>query len=87
MRAGIAPCGRGDRQRLDRFQFGRLGIGDDAGLQIELARLGRRQRFVRRTAGFLKRLEDGGGIGIENRRAWWSEDLSAMVGSSSDDGT
>ena len=56
----------GDRERLDRFQFRRLGIGDDAAGQIKLARLRRRQRFVRRAAGLLEGLVDGGGIGIEN---------------------
>ena len=62
---GSIPCGEGIASGVDRFQFRRLGIGDEAGLQIELARFGRRQRFVRRAAGFLKRLEHGGGIGIE----------------------
>ena len=55
----------GDRKRLDRFQFGRLGIGDGAAGQIELAGLLRRQCFVWRAAGFLKGIEDGSGVGIE----------------------
>ena len=62
---GDRSGGRGDRERRHRFQFRRFGIGDDAALQIELARFGRRNRFIRRAAGFLKRLEYGGGIGIE----------------------
>src|SRR5450631_2836998 len=56
---------RGDRNRFDRFKFRRFRIGDKATLQIQLARLGRRHRFVGRPAGFLKCLEHGGGIGIE----------------------
>ena len=73
---GDRPGGRGDRERLDRFEFRRLGIADEAGLQIELARLGRRQRLVRRPAGFLERLEHGGGIGIEGH----GHDGSLMIG-------
>ena len=59
------PVRCGDRERMYRFQLRRVGIADHTGLQIELARLRRRNRFVRRTAGFLKRLEHGSGIGIE----------------------
>jgi hypothetical protein len=56
----------GDRKRPDRFQLRRLRVGDEAGLQIELTRLRRCQRFIGGTAGFLERLVDEGGIGIEN---------------------
>ena len=55
----------GDRERLDRFQFGRIGIGDKASLQIIVARFSGRERFVSRPAGFLKSLVDEGGVGIE----------------------
>jgi hypothetical protein len=59
------PGRRGDGERLNGCEFGRFGIADEATLQIKLARLGRRNRFVRRPAGFLKSPEHGGGIGIE----------------------
>ena len=55
----------GNRKRLDRFQFGRIGIGDEAGLKIIFARLLWRKRLISRAAGLLKRLEHGGGIGVE----------------------
>jgi hypothetical protein len=59
------PGGRGNRERLNRFEFGRFRIGDETGLQIKFARLGGRSRFVSWPAGFLKCLEHKGGIGIE----------------------
>src|SRR5262249_41159321 len=60
--------GRGDRQRFDLCERRRLGVADKARLRVIRTRFGRGQRFVGGTAGFLKGLEDGGGIGIENDR-------------------
>ena len=60
------PSSRLDRQRLDGFQQGRFGIGDEASLPVIFARLGRRQRLVGRSAGILEGLVDKGGIGIED---------------------
>ena len=56
---------RGDRKRFVRFQFRRLGITDEASVQIIFARFRRGQRFIGGTAGLLESLVDGGGIGIE----------------------
>ena len=53
-------------ERLRQFKLGRLGVGGDAAGQIKLARFRRRHRLERRAAGFLERLVDGNGIGIEN---------------------
>ena len=55
----------GDRERLHRFHFRRLGIGDDAPLQIEFACFRRRHGFIRWAARFLEGLEYGCGIGVE----------------------
>ena len=57
--------GRGNRKLSDLGKLGRFGIGDGTPGKIERAGFGRRQRLVRRPAGLLERLEDGGGIGIE----------------------
>jgi hypothetical protein len=51
---------RGDAGKLRRGRARRL-----AALQIELARLIRRDDLIGRTTGFLVDLVDGGGIGIE----------------------
>src|SRR3954447_6031544 len=56
---------RGDREWLRRFHFRRLGIGDEATLQIEFACFRRRHGFIRRAAGFLEGLEYGCGIRVE----------------------
>ena len=56
---------RGDRQRLVQFERGRLGVHDGAGVPVVLARFRCGQRFIGGTAGVLKKLVDGGGIGIE----------------------
>ena len=57
---------RGDRQRLVRFERGRLGVHDVAGVPIILARFRCGQRLIGGTAGVLESLVDGGGIGIES---------------------
>src|ERR1700686_1725044 len=75
----------GDRQRLNRFQFGRFGIGGKAALQIKFAGFGGRNRFKRRAAGFLKCPVYGVGVGIEGcgHGAWvssWSGPVVRISG-------